>query len=234
MLRLQKYLAQCGMGSRRACEEYIRNGEVAVNGRTADSLGVKVDPQRDRVTCRGIPAVPAEKAYYKLNKPTGYVSSNYDPHHSLFARDLLRNVPEYRSLFHVGRLDKDSSGLMIFTNDGDFSLKLQHPRYQIEKEYFVRTPEKIPAEFLEMCTHGVQLNDGIVYTIKRYRLLSYNESLIVLTEGKKREIRHLFASFGCSIDTLHRTRIGPITLDSLGPGEYASLEPETVQSVLQN
>lgn len=231
-IRLQKYLASCGLGSRRYCEELIKKGYIRVNGSIVSELGTKISSY-DNVEYKKKTLIPKKKVYYKLHKPRGYLSSNYDPHHSLFARDLLKSIPEYDSLFHVGRLDKNSSGLILFTNDGDFSLKLQHPRYEIEKEYYVRIKEKFSPKKLEICRDGVQLNNGLVYKIKSYQLISEQEVSVILTEGKKREIRNLFIFLGYTVLILHRTRIGSIELGNLKPGEFEQITSSLIQEIMR-
>lgn len=231
-VRLQKYLASCINLSRRGCEALIAEGRVAVNGERITAPGVKVS-REDRITVDGRPAVPQERYYYMLNKPRGYLSSNYDPHHTLFARDLI-DVPAQKMLFHVGRLDLQSTGLMIFTNDGEFAQKIQHPSFGVEKEYFVRTAEKFLQKDLKKSLKGVQLSDGIVYNIKRYTPVSDREVRLVLTEGKNREIRNLFAYFGYTVDVLHRIRIGSVELGDLKPGRYREIEGDVVQEILHH
>jgi len=229
-IRLQKYLSSCGIASRRACEEIIAEGRVKVNRKTVTQPGVSVYPG-DEVTVDGNKAAPREKYYFALNKPKGYLSSNYDPHHRLFARDLI-DIPDRNVLFHVGRLDLYSTGLILYTNDGEFANKLMHPSYEAEKEYRVSTREKISAKDIDSCLKGVQLNCGIVYNIKRYTFVSEREILLVLTEGKNREIRNLFNHFGYTITSLHRMRIGPIQLGNLQPGRYKEIKRDVVQQVL--
>ncbi len=229
-LRLQKYLASCGLGSRRTCESYITSGRVGVNGATVTELGCKVLPS-DTVTLDGAPVTPAPLRTYALHKPPGYLASNRDPRHDRLARDLI-TVPEKDSLFHVGRLDLWSSGLIIYTNDGEFALKLTHPRYEVEKEYVVTVREKFFPKHLEMWTRGVQLNDGFVYNMKDCRLEDPHTVRIVLTEGKNREIRNVLSEFRYTILKLHRVRIDDIHLGDLKPGQFREIDRDAVRRIL--
>ncbi len=137
-IRLQSYLAKCGMGSRRGCETLIVEGRVMVNNKVVTELGTRV-AEDDIVYADGILTEPSEKAFYfALNKPKGFVCTNYDPNETAYARDLI-DVPERNLLFNIGRLDKDSQGLILFTNDGDFANRIMHPSSETEKEYIVKT-----------------------------------------------------------------------------------------------
>ena len=148
-IRLQSYLAKCGVGSRRGCEELITQGRVMVNNRKVTELGTKVN-EDDIVYVDDMLAEPEERNYYyALNKPRGYVCTNYDPNETAYARDLI-DVPEKSLLFNVGRLDKDSQGLILFTNDGDFANLLMHPSSETEKEYIVRTDLEILKKYMEV------------------------------------------------------------------------------------
>ncbi len=228
--RLQKYLASCGAGSRRYCEQLIAEGRVGVNGVTVARMGVTVTDM-DRVTLDGRELRPKHYRYYVLNKPRGYISSNYDPHHHRYARDLI-TVSDKHVLFHVGRLDISSTGLMIYTNDGDFAQRIQHPSFQVEKEYYITVSDKISEKDLKSCLRGVQLNDGIVYKIKRYSLISDYAFTLVLTEGKNREIRRLLEHLRYTVDMLHRIRIGPIELGDLPPGTFREINWDVVSMCL--
>lgn len=229
-VRLQKYLASCGAGSRRTCEAYIISGRVGVNGVTVTELGRTVLPN-DAVTLDGKPVVPAPVRSYALHKPPGYLASNRDPRHDRLARDLI-DVPDKESLFHAGRLDLWSSGLIIYTNDGEFALKLTHPRYVVEKEYVVTVRDKFLPKHLEMWVRGVQLNDGFVYNMKDCRLEDPHTVRIVLTEGKNREIRNVLSEFGYTILKLHRVRIADIQLGNLKPGQFREIERDAVRRIL--
>jgi 23S rRNA pseudouridine2605 synthase len=222
--RLQRALARAGFGSRRACEELIARGGVRVNGRTA-TLGDKVDPLRDRVTLDGAPVnLDPEVRYLKLNKPAGIVTTMRDQRGRADIRAFLPS--EGPRVFPVGRLDRRSEGLLLLTNDGELANRLLHPSYQIEKEYLAEvsgTPS--PAQLSRVRT-GVELDDGPARA-RSVRLVDARRERgqvsIVMTEGRKREVRRLLAAVGLPVTRLVRVRIGPVRLGRLKPGERREL-----------
>ncbi len=225
-IRLQSYLAKCGVGSRRGCETLITEGRVMVNNKVVTELGTKVD-ENDIVYVDDTLAEPEERSYYfVLNKPRGYVCTNFDPNEKVYARDLI-DIPERNLLFNVGRLDKDSQGLIIFTNDGEFANLIMHPSSQIEKEYIVRVDRDIVKKDMDDAYRGLVKP----YRIKSYNLFSKREVSVVLTEGKNREIRNLFAIMGYEVKKLTRTRIGNIHLDDLPTGQYRKLTKAEVSGL---
>lgn len=225
-IRLQSYLAKCGVGSRRGCETLITEGRVMVNNKVVMELGTKVN-ENDIVYVDDVLAEPEERSYYfVLNKPRGFVCTNYDPNEKAYARDLI-DIPERNLLFNVGRLDKDSQGLIIFTNDGDFANLVMHPSSQIEKEYIVRVDKDIIKKDMDDAYRGLVKP----YRIKSYNLISKREVSVVLTEGKNREIRNLFALMGYEVKKLTRIRIGRIHLDDLPTGQYRKLTKAEVSSL---
>ena len=225
-IRLQSYLAKCGVGSRRGCETLITEGRVMVNNKVVMELGTKVN-ENDIVYVDDVLAEPEERSYYfALNKPRGFVCTNYDPNEKAYARDLI-DIPERNLLFNVGRLDKDSQGLIIFTNDGEFANLVMHPSSQIEKEYIVRVDQDIIKKDMDDAYRGLIKP----YRIKSYNLISKREVSVVLTEGKNREIRNLFALMGYEVKKLTRIRIGRIHLDDLPTGQYRKLTKAEVSSL---
>ena len=225
-IRLQSYLAKCGVGSRRGCETLITEGRVMVNNKVVMELGTKVN-ENDIVYVDDVLAEPEERSYYfALNKPRGFVCINYDPNEKAYARDLI-DIPERNLLFNVGRLDKDSQGLIIFTNDGEFANLVMHPSSQIEKEYIVRVDQDIIKKDMDDAYRGLIKP----YRIKSYNLISKREVSVVLTEGKNREIRNLFALMGYEVKKLTRIRIGRIHLDDLPTGQYRKLTKAEVSSL---
>ena len=225
-IRLQSYLAKCGVGSRRGCESLITEGRVMVNNKVVMELGTKVN-ENDIVYVDDVLAEPEERSYYfALNKPRGFVCTNYDPNEKAYARDLI-DIPERNLLFNVGRLDKDSQGLIIFTNDGEFANLIMHPSSQIEKEYIVRVDQDIIKKDMDDAYRGLIKP----YRIKSYNLISKREVSVVLTEGKNREIRNLFALMGYEVKKLTRIRIGRIHLDDLPTGQYRKLTKTEVSSL---
>ncbi len=228
-IRLQSYLAKCGVGSRRGCEELITQGRVMVNNRKVTELGTKVD-EDDIVYVDDMLAEPEERNYYyALNKPRGYVCTNYDPNETAYARDLI-DVPEKNLLFNVGRLDKDSQGLILFTNDGDFANLIMHPSSETEKEYIVRTDLEILKKDMDDAYRGLIRP----YRIKSYRILGKRDASVVLTEGKNREIRNMFEAMGYEVKRLTRIRIGHIELGELGLGKYRKLTKSEVNSLIED
>lgn len=228
-IRLQSYLAKCGVGSRRGCEELIIQGRVMVNNRKVTELGTKVN-EDDIVYVDDMLAEPEERNYYyALNKPRGYVCTNYDPNETAYARDLI-DVPEKSLLFNVGRLDKDSQGLILFTNDGDFANLIMHPSSETEKEYIVRTDLEILKKDMDDAYRGLIRP----YRIKSYRILGKRDASVVLTEGKNREIRNMFEAMGYEVKRLTRIRIGHIELGELGLGKYRKLTKSEVNSLIED
>ena len=176
---------------------------------------------------------PADRVfYYALNKPRGYVCTNYDPNEKLYARDLI-TIPEHNLLFHVGRLDKESSGLILYTNDGDAAQRIMHPSSQIEKEYAVMTTDPINRGDLEEALRGIYIDNQRPYVIKRFTLQSKRWALVTLTEGKNRELRKIFSYFGYTIQRLVRIRIGPILLGDLAEGRYRAVTKGEIMALLE-
>ena len=165
-MRLQAYMAKCGVASRRASEDLIAQGRVMVNNKTVREMGVKVN-EDDIVQVDGDTIELSEKHYYiALNKPKGFVCTNYDPNEDKYARDLI-GIRDNRLLFNVGRLDKDSTGLLLFTNDGDFANRMMHPKYEIEKEYIVKLNRNIDIDDLNRALDGLYIDMSVPYRIKR-------------------------------------------------------------------
>ncbi|WP_165066390.1 pseudouridine synthase [Paludisphaera rhizosphaerae] len=222
--RLQKVLASAGLGSRRACEEYILQGRVTVDGKTVKELGARVHPDEVTIALDGEKLKAERHVYYAVNKPKGYVSTNEDPAGRPRVVDLLPSVPE--RVYTVGRLDEDSTGLMILTNDGQFANKLAHPRYGVEKIYRAVVAGTPSQEVLARLTEGVWLSDGKVRA-KRTRVVgTQGEATIielVLAEGKKREVRRMLAKFGHKVMSLTRIAIGPISLKGIPVGDARPL-----------
>ena len=227
-IRLQSYLAKCGAGSRRSCETLITEGRVTVNNKIVTELGTKVN-ENDIVYVDDVLAEPEEQSYYfVLNKPRGYVCTNYDPNETAYARDLI-DIPQRNLLFNVGRLDKDSQGLIIFTNDGDFANLVMHPSSETEKEYIVKVDQDIIKKDMDDAYRGLIQP----YRIKSYKLLSKREVSVVLTEGKNREIRNLFDMMGYEVKKLTRVRIGDVLLGDLQSGKYRRMSRQEIQSLLK-
>ncbi|HMJ92287.1 MAG TPA: pseudouridine synthase [Candidatus Acidoferrum sp.] len=233
MVRLQKFLAEAGIASRRASEGYIVEGRVAVNGHVVTELGVKIDPGHDKITVDGKPLRTKRKLYIALNKPKGFICSRRDPEKRDTVGDLL--PLEWSHLFPVGRLDFASEGLIFMTNDGDFALKLTHPRYGVRKKYRVMIDGRVDQEISEKLTKGVS-HEGDLLRAERVRVLSANNSSslleVELAEGKNRELRRMFEVLGRVVTKLQRVQIGPIKLGELRVGRWRTLTEAEIKSLL--
>src|SRR5258706_4832890 len=228
--RLQKVLARAGVGSRRTNEMLIAEGRVTVNGEVA-VLGRRVDPEHDRVALDGVPVVvDATVVHWVLNKPAGYVTTAHDTHGRPTVLDL---VPDEPRVFPVGRLDFDTEGLLLLTNDGELAQLLTHPRHGVEKEYFAEVEGKpTPAE-LRALREGVELDDG---PTRPARVKIIQESAtgttaltIVVKEGRKRMVRRMCAAVGHPVVRLARTRIGTFRDPRLAPGTWRVLATDEVR-----
>jgi len=228
-LRVQVYLARCGLGSRRHCEQYIREGRVTVNGTVAE-LGAKVRPG-DRVALDRKPVVPeTTKVYLAVNKPPGMLCANSDPQGRPLVRDLLTDVPE--RTFHVGRLDYQSSGLIFYTNDGAFSRIVAHPSAGIEKDYVVEAQNPVPEEGLRSYQRGIEVG-GERYRLSRYLYKTPRKVVLTLVEGKNREIRRVLTALGVRIRRIHRVRIGCVHVQGIPSGGYVPLSRKDVRWFMQ-
>lgn len=224
MERLNKFLAHAGIGSRRHCDELIQKGRIAVDGAVVRELGVKVDPDQQTILVDGQPVRSEKLVYWLVYKPPGYVCTNYDPARRPRAIDLIPEVEQ--RVYTVGRLDAESEGLLLLTNDGDLANRLMHPRFGIRKTYHVQVAGFPSREELAKLTRGIYLSDGRVRAQKVKPLKAQGESLwveIVLSEGKNREIRRMLAKLGHKVMRLRRVAIGPIQDDRLVKGKARRL-----------
>lgn len=234
-IRLQKFLAEAGVASRRQSERFILEGRVAVNGAPATELGRKIDPARDRVTFDGKPLKPKRKIYLALHKPREIVSTRFDPQGRRKLGDLL--PAEWSGLNPVGRLDYQSEGLIFLTNDGEFLLRLTHPRYGIRKKYLVRVEGKVERPALAPLLRGIE-DAGEMLQASAVRLLKSNQSEslleVELAEGKNRELRRMMEQMGWEVLGLQRIAIGPIKLGELPPGKWRILQPAEVRTLMSS
>jgi 23S rRNA pseudouridine2605 synthase len=232
-VRLQKYLADAGVASRRASEQIILEGRVSVNGERVSELGTKIDPLHDRVTLDSQPVKAKRKLYLALNKPPGLVCSRKDEHGRQSIYDLLPK--EWGHLHSVGRLDFNSEGLIFLTNDGEFSLHLTHPRYGVHKKYLAAVDGRVEQEILQRFTRGIYYG-GERYKAEKVRLISASNSQslveLELAEGKYHEVRRLFESQGRTVKRLQRIQIGKIKLGELRPGKWRTLTEPEIKSLL--
>jgi len=221
--RLQKVLAAAGVDSRRKCEELILDGAVRVNRKVVDKLPAFVDPEKDVITVNGKKIRAAQKVYFLLNKPKGVICTNRDPQGRKKAIDLVHTGER---IFCAGRLDADTTGLIILTNDSELSNRLTHPRYGMAKTYVVRVKGEIKPEQIEKLKKGIWLAEGktgraSVKILKR----GYKESLVEVTirQGLNRQVRRMLAKVGLPVRALTRTRIGRLNARGLGVGKFRAL-----------
>jgi pseudouridine synthase len=231
--RLQKILAAAGIGSRRKCEELIAAGRVTVDGRVVREMGVKMDPARADIRCDGRRIRPERKVYLLLNKPKGYVCTSADEMGRPQVIDLVADRVHER-VFAVGRLDEDSEGLILLTNDGEFANLMTHPRYEIRKTYMVVVSGQPSEETITKISKGVWLAEGRtagadVRVVRRVG----NDTLLHVTlgEGHNREIRRVFAKFEHNVKKLMRINIGGLSDESLKPGRFRPLRPDEVAAL---
>ncbi len=233
MERLQKVIAQAGVASRRKAEELIREGKVSVNGETVTEMGVQVS-NKDIIMVDGVPLQKEELVYYLVNKPRKYVSTASDEHNRPKVTDLV-DCPE--RVYPVGRLDYDSSGLIILTNDGDFANALTHPKYHIPKTYHVTIKGVLTKNDLLTLKRGVVLDDGYKTEPAEVRMINYDHEAdrctidITIYEGKNRQVRRMIEALGFEVKKLHRTAFGCIRDDQMPTGAYRRLKPHEIKQL---
>ncbi|MCX2726431.1 pseudouridine synthase [Thermomicrobium sp. 4228-Ro] len=229
--RLQRVLAAYGIASRRKAEQLILAGRVTVDGVVVRELGTKVDPERQEIRVDGEPVRPEPLRYIMLHKPVGYITTTVDEYGRRTVLDLVQ-VPE--RVVPVGRLDRDSSGLLLLTNDGDLIYRITHPRYELEKEYEVLVDGFPPPEVEEALRRGVPV-DGRPVQIRRLEAIRTEPEgtvyRVVIHEGRNRIIRRVFERVGYPVLRLHRVRVGPLRLGNLPPGQWRDLTPEELAAL---
>jgi len=229
--RLQRSLARAGFGSRRACEEVIAAGRVQING-TVATLGDRLDPALDEVRVDGSKVnVDPELRTFALHKPRGVTTTMRDPHSE---RDLTGFLPKGVHVFPVGRLDRDTEGLLLLTNDGSLAHRLTHPRYAIEKEYLAEVGGPPSQRQLARLRRGVELDDGTARAVDARSAGGGGGRggvRLVMIEGRKREVRRMLDAVELPVRRLVRVRVGPILLGKLGPGEVRELGPDDVRAL---
>ncbi|MEN6372389.1 MAG: pseudouridine synthase [Armatimonadota bacterium] len=231
--RLQKVMAMAGVGSRRKCEELITAGIVTVNGKLVDRLGSRADPDKDEIRVNGkIITLPDRMYYILLNKPVGYTSTRFDPYAKKTVMELVADVSA--NLHTVGRLDVDTEGLIILTNDGDLTFKLTHPSHEVSKTYVATVRGAVEENELQQLREGVQLDDGLTAPAE-VKLLNTSpdrrRSVVELTihEGKKRQVRRMLNAVGHRVEHLARTKIADVKIGNLRSGSWRYLTDAEVK-----
>jgi len=232
--RIQKLIAKAGLASRREAERWIEQGRVKVNGKIA-SLGDKAALAHDRIEVNGrLLAEEERKCYVILNKPMGYVTTAHDPQGRPTVFDLVEQIPE--RLFSIGRLDLNTEGLLLLTNDGDLAHTLLHPRYAIPKTYRVKISGDLDSKTCTALERGVELEDGITAPAQVARIRKSKRNTwfdLSITEGRNRQIRRMCEALGCSVSMLKRIRFGTLNLDGLPVGQFRHLSAMELQSLQQ-
>ena len=236
-MRLQKYLANSGIASRRKCEELILNGKVEVNGKVITELGTKITPDTDEIKYNGkIIKNEEEKVYILLNKPIGYVTTAKEQ----FGRDMVLDLIKInKRIVPVGRLDMYTSGALILTNDGDLVNKLTHPKNEINKTYNVTISGKITKQEVELLRNGVEIDNGYITKPAEVKILKIDEEKnisriqIIIHEGKNRQIRKMCVAIGKKVLALHRSKIGNIDVKNLKIGEWRHLTEKEISNLFK-
>jgi len=234
MERLQKVMAHAGVASRRKAESLILEGKVKVNGKVVRELGVKVN-EKDKIEVEGIPIQQEKKVYYVLHKPRGYVSTVSDDLNRRTVMDFFENIVTER-LYPVGRLDYDTSGVLLMTNDGDFANKMMHPRGEIDKVYLARVKGVITLEALKPLARGIEV-DGYKTKPATSSIVSIDKknqsSLVrlVIHEGRYHQVKKMFEAIGYPVKKLRRDQFGGIEVDGLAAGEFRPLTPHEIKTL---
>ena len=233
-MRLNRFLARCGVASRRKCDEIIRSGRVKVNGVIADELGISVDKILDRVTVDNDPVrLPEHHFYIILNKPSGVLTTSWDTHNRPTVYAVIGE--EIPGLVNVGRLDRDSEGLLLFTTDGKLAYRLAHPRWEVNKVYRVTVSGKVTDEAIRRLSGGIELEDGLTREATVRIAGKEKGGLTVLDigihEGRKRIVRRMMSAVDLEVHVLRRIRFGPLVLGDLEPSQWRELTNEEVNGL---
>ena len=233
-MRINKYLALCGLGSRRKCEEFVTNGEICINGKVVTNLATEINPKKDKVYYNNnLLTTPQTYVYYKLNKPKGYICTAKDDRGRKTIYSLIKS--DIR-LFSVGRLDYNTEGLIILTNDGEFAEKIAHPSNEIEKEYIVKVEGQMLESELAVLRAGV-VEDGKRMPSAKVVLLSFKDGIsrlsVKINEGQNHQVRRMFSAIGKTITLLKRVSIGDVRLGGLSRGEYKPLTDSEYLSLMR-
>lgn len=232
MERLQKLIAQAGIASRREAEKIIAAGRVTVDGKVITELGAKADPAQNKIRVDGkILRFDAEKIYLLLNKPRGYVSTAKDERGRPTVLELVKEIPA--RVYPVGRLDLNSEGLLLLTNDGELTNALIHPSFKVDKTYRVRLASAATEENLDKLRAGIELEDGLTAPAEISRL-SADTVEITIHEGRNRQVRRMFAAVGCDVKRLRRIKFAGLTLEGVGSGKFRHLTAAEISALKKN
>jgi 23S rRNA pseudouridine2605 synthase len=224
-VRLNKFIAQSGVASRRKADLLIEAGQVSVNGRVVKELGTQIDPIKDRVAVEGLTIRrPNIKSYIAFYKPRGILSTMSGPGETL--EPFLAEMRD-PGLFHVGRLDKDSEGLLLITNDGEWANRVTHPRYQTSKEYELELDRAISTVEVERLLQGVELDDGL-FKADTLEEVGPKKLRVTIHDGRNRVLRRVFAQLGYEVNLLKRLRIGEVRLGRMKPGQWKAIDPQSI------
>jgi 23S rRNA pseudouridine2605 synthase len=228
-MRINKFITSNTEISRRKADQLILEGKVFLNGKKIEKPGITIDPETDIIKIGGKMIHPnQQKEYFALNKPKGYIATRQD---ELMRKTIMELIPKGKNLKPVGRLDKDSEGLLLISNDGDFINKLTHPKFECEKEYYVKIKKEVTDEDIEKLEKGIKIEGRKTAPAKlKIKNRTENETILTITihEGRNRQVRKMFASLGYNVKYLQRIRIGKIKLGRLEKGKYRSLTPKEI------
>lgn len=223
-IRIAKFLADAGVASRRKAEDLITQGKVSINNKIISDLATKVDEDADNIVVNKKLIKPDKKIYYLLNKPLNYICSVKDPHNS---QTVLQLVPDKPRVVPVGRLDKNSQGLLLLTNDGDLTYRLTHPKFEVSKTYLVRTKQVLDKSIIKLLKQGVDLDEGVAKA-DQVKLISRNKLEIIIHQGWKRQIRRMMQELGYHVEDLTRIQEGKLKLGNLPVGKYKILNKSDI------
>jgi len=232
-MRLNKYLSKCGIASRRGADRLIEQGRIAINGKKVTDLGVLLEENRDEVQVDGkLVTLPPEPVYVMLNKPKGYVTSLRDEYGRKTVTELIKNVGQ--RIYPVGRLDLDTEGVLLLTDDGELAFRLTHPKYQIKKIYSVTVKGEFPPELVARFEEGIKLEDGYVATAKGKLQSSqskFSTLTLELTEGRKREVRRMCRLLGFPVQHLRRTKFCSVSCEGMKIGSWRFLNRKEIEKL---
>jgi len=226
-IKIAKYLSECGIASRRKSELLVSQGLVFINGKKMDNVAFRIDPKKDKVVFQGKTVKPLDLVYYLLYKPVGTASTTADAHSSKLITSLVPKIPP---VWPVGRLDINTSGLILMTNDGSITQKLTHPKYQQEKEYSIITNSPLTEWEFNKITQGLELEDGFIKP-DSFTEIKPGQYSIILHSGKKRVVRRIIEKVGKRVAQLKRIRVAFLTLGNLAPGQYRPLAKEEIDKL---